>query len=69
MMGIFPVIRPPLKRKLGFSEEIASFSRIDTTTEATFTILQTLTDSISPCLMLDAGCSIAARDNLPPKKG
>ncbi len=55
----------PIKGNFGFSEEIASFSRIGTTTEATLTILQTLTYSISPRFVIDGGCYVAAKGDLP----
>jgi hypothetical protein len=55
----------PITGRLGFSEEIAGFSRTSPTIGATLTILQALTYSVSPRLVLDAGCYIAPMGDLP----
>ena len=55
----------PITEKLGFSEEIAGFSRTKATLEATLTILQALTYGVSPRLVLDGGCYVAATGDLP----
>ncbi len=56
----------PLKGKLGFTAEIAGFSRANNATPGTLTVLQALTYNISPRLVLDGGCYIAAHGHLPP---
>jgi hypothetical protein len=53
-----------IKEKLGFSEEIAGFSRTSADA-ATLTVLQALTYSVRPRLVLDAGFYIAAKGVLP----
>jgi hypothetical protein len=55
----------PILGKLGFSEEVAGYSRLNATTGATLTVLQSLTYSVSPRLVLDAGFYIAAMGDLP----
>jgi hypothetical protein len=55
----------PITEKLGFSEEIAGYSRTNATTGATLTILQALAYSVSPRLVLDGGCYVAAMGDLP----
>jgi hypothetical protein len=54
----------PISGKLGFSEELAGFSRTNSS-PAVLTILQTLTYSVSPRLVLDGGFYIAGMGNLP----
>ncbi len=54
----------PITEEFGFSEEVAGFSRTRTT-DATLTILQTLTYSISPRLVLDSGFYVAGAGDLP----
>jgi hypothetical protein len=54
-----------LKGKLGFDEEVAGFSRTNVTTGAILTILQSLTYSVSPRFVFDAGFYIAAMGDLP----
>jgi hypothetical protein len=54
-----------LTNKLGFTAEIAGYSRVNAATPATLTILQALTYSISSRLVLDGGCYFAARGDLP----
>jgi hypothetical protein len=55
----------PLTEKLGVTAEIAGFSRANTATPWTLTVLQALTYNISPRLVLDGGCYLAAHGNLP----
>jgi hypothetical protein len=55
----------PITEKFGFSEEVAGFSRTNATTGATLTILQALTYSVSPRLVFDGGCYVAAMGELP----
>ncbi len=55
----------PLTEKLGVAAEIAGFSRTNTATPLTLTVLQALTYNISPRLVLDGGCYLAAHGNLP----
>jgi len=55
----------PITGKLGFSGEIAGFSRTNATIGATLTILQALTYSVSPRLVLDGGCYVAPVGALP----
>jgi hypothetical protein len=55
----------PLEGKWGFTAEIAGFSRQNTTTAATLTLLGAATYNISPRLVLDGGAYIAAYGQLP----
>lgn len=55
----------PITMKLGFSEEVAGFSRTNATTGATLTILQALTYSVSRRLVLDGGFYVAGMGDLP----
>jgi hypothetical protein len=55
----------PIRGKLGFSEEIAGFSRTNATTGPTITILQALSYNIAPRLVLDGGCYVAPIGDLP----
>jgi hypothetical protein len=55
----------PITGKLAFSEEIAGFTRTNATTGPTLTILQALTYSVAPRLVLDGGCYVAAIGDLP----
>jgi hypothetical protein len=55
----------PLTRKWGVTGELAGFSRTNATTPATMTILESVTFSPSPRLVLDAGGYFAAYGNLP----
>jgi hypothetical protein len=55
----------PIKGKLGFSEEVAGFSHTNATIGATLSILQALTYSVSPRLVLDGGCYVAPMGDLP----
>jgi len=54
----------PITQKLGYSEELASFSHTSTAA-ATFTVMQSLTYVVYPRLMLDAGVYVAAKGDLP----
>jgi hypothetical protein len=54
----------PISEKLGFSEELAGFSRTNSS-PATLTILQAVTYAISPRLVLDAGFYISGMGDLP----
>ncbi len=51
--------------RIGFSEEIAGFSRTNSEIGATLTILQALNFNVSPRLVLDGGCYIAPVGDLP----
>jgi hypothetical protein len=55
----------PISGKLGFSEEVAGYSHLNATTGATLTVLQALTYSVSPRLVLDGGFYIGAMGDLP----
>jgi hypothetical protein len=55
----------PVTEKLGFTAEIAGFSRANLATPSTLTILQALTYNISERLVIDSGCYVAARGDLP----
>ena len=55
----------PLRGKWNVSAELAGFSRANTVTPATMTILFAPTYNISPRLVLDAGGYVAAYGNLP----
>ncbi len=52
------------KEKFGFSEEIAGFSRTHADA-ASLTVLQAITYSVKPRLVLDAGFYVAAKGALP----
>ncbi len=55
----------PVTEKLGFAAEIAGFSRANLATPSMLTILQALTFNISARLVIDSGCYVAARGDLP----
>ena len=55
----------PLTAKLQFTAEIAGYSRANATTPSTLTILSAVTYAVSSRLVLDGGCYIAARGDLP----
>jgi hypothetical protein len=55
----------PVTAKLQVTAEIAGNSRANATTPSTLMILPAVTWAVSPRLVLDAGCYIAARGNLP----
>ena len=54
-----------LTAKLQATAEIAGFSRANTINPSTLTILLAQTYAVSPRLVLDGGCYIAGRGNLP----
>lgn len=55
----------PVTAKLQVTAEIAGYSRANAATPSTLTILAAVTYAVSPQLVLDGGCYIAARGNLP----
>jgi hypothetical protein len=55
----------PVTAKLQVTAEIAGYSRANATTPSTLTILPAVIYAVSPRLLLDAGCYIAARGILP----
>jgi hypothetical protein len=55
----------PLTSKLGIAAEVAGFSRVNSATPSTLTILPALTYSFSSRLVIDGGCYFAARGDLP----
>ncbi|MBP1608349.1 MAG: hypothetical protein H6Q04_584 [Acidobacteria bacterium] len=55
----------PITQKLAISEEVAGYSRTNETVGATLTVLQALSYSVSPRLVIDGGCYIAAMGDLP----
>jgi hypothetical protein len=52
-------------KKWGYTNEIAGFSRANSTTPATLTVLNAATYNVSPRLVLDCGVFLAAYGNLP----
>jgi hypothetical protein len=55
----------PLRGKWGYTGEIAGFSRLNTTTPATMTLLNAATYNLSPRLVLDGGAYVAPYGQLP----
>jgi hypothetical protein len=55
----------PITEKIGFSEEMAWFSRTNNTTGAWVTLLQSLEYSVSRRLILDTGFYVAAVGDIP----
>jgi len=55
----------PITEKLGYTAEIAGFSRTNLQTPATLTLLGAFTYSVTSRLVLDAGASINAYGHLP----
>jgi len=51
--------------KVGFAAEVAGFSRVNAAIPPTVTVLQALTYNVSTRLILDGGCYVAARGDLP----
>jgi hypothetical protein len=54
-----------LTNRLGVAAELAGFSRVNSATPPTLTILPALTYNVSSRLVLDGGCYFAARGELP----
>jgi len=55
----------PVTPRLQATAEIAGLSRANARTPSTLTILSALTYAVSPRLILDVGCYVAAHGNLP----
>ncbi len=55
----------PLTAKLGFSEEVAGYSRTNAGVGPALTVLQTLSLAVSPRLVFDGGCYITVTGDLP----
>ena len=55
----------PVRGKWGYTGEIAGFSRLNTSTPATMTLLNAATYNLSPRLVLDGGAYVAAYGQLP----
>ncbi len=55
----------PLTARLGFSEEVAGYSRTNADVGAALTVLQTLNLAVSPRLVFDGGCYFTVMGDLP----